>query len=66
MSTHISNKSERNDVPDPTLEQLQGTIGGTGSREKKAKRIAEVIRKSGDYRWAGLYDVDNTQGKVVI
>ena len=28
------------------------------SRVEKAKAIAEAIRALGNYRWAGLYDVD--------
>jgi L-methionine (R)-S-oxide reductase len=49
---------------DATLEQFEAIIGGTGSHREKGKRIAEVIRNFGGYRWVGLYDVDHSQGKV--
>jgi L-methionine (R)-S-oxide reductase len=33
-------------------------------RAEKAKSIAETIRAFGNYRWTGLYDVDNERGLV--
>ena len=33
-------------------------------RAEKAKAIAEAIRASGDYRWTGVYDVDEEKGVV--
>lgn len=39
------------------LNDIRDVIAGAGSRETKARQIAEAIREAGSYRWAGLYDV---------
>jgi GAF domain-containing protein len=44
-------------VMNNTLNQIRSTAMGGGSREEKAKHLAEGIRKLGDYRWVGIYDV---------
>jgi L-methionine (R)-S-oxide reductase len=44
-------------VMDNTLNQIRTTAMGGGSRAGKAKHLAEGIRKLGDYRWVGIYDV---------
>lgn len=44
-------------VMDNTLNQIRTTAASGGSREERAKRLAEMIRKLGDYRWVGVYDV---------
>ena len=44
-------------VMDNTLNQIRTTAMGGGSRADKAKHLAEGIRKLGDYRWVGIYDV---------
>ena len=32
-------------------------LEGSGDRERKAAGIASAIRRAGDYRWAGVYEV---------
>jgi putative methionine-R-sulfoxide reductase with GAF domain len=46
------------------LDELKGILRQAGSREARAKRIAEVIRASGPYRWVGIYDVNIAGGLV--
>lgn len=45
-----------------TLDQIRAATGGTDDRVVKAKRLADLIRTLGDYRWVGVYDV----GRAVI
>ena len=44
-------------VVDDTLNQIRSTAASGGDRAERAKRLAELIRKLGDYRWVGVYDV---------
>ena len=44
-------------VMDNTLNQIRSTAASGGDRTERAKRLAELIRKLGDYRWVGVYDV---------
>jgi len=44
-------------VIDNTLNQIRSTAATGGDRAERAKRLAELIRKLGDYRWVGVYDV---------
>lgn len=38
--------------------EIRLTAAGADQRAVRAKRLAELIRKLGDYRWVGVYDVD--------
>jgi L-methionine (R)-S-oxide reductase len=40
-----------------TLHQIRSTAMGGGDRTEKAKRLAELIQRLGEYRWVGVYDV---------
>lgn len=44
-------------VMDNTLNLIRTTAMGGGGRAEKAKFLADGIRKIGDYRWVGIYDV---------
>ncbi len=44
-------------VMDNTLNQIRTTAATGGTRAERAKRLAELIRKIGDYRWVGVYEV---------
>ena len=44
-------------IVDNTLNQIRSIAMGGDGRAEKAKRLAELIRKLGDYRWVGVYDV---------
>ncbi len=46
------------------LARLQDILPSDVDRAAKAAQIAEAIRKSGPYRWVGLYDVDMQRGLV--
>jgi GAF domain-containing protein len=44
-------------VMDNTLNQIRSTAASGGDRVGRARRLAELIRKLGEYRWVGVYDV---------
>jgi L-methionine (R)-S-oxide reductase len=44
--------------------ELQTILALNEDRITNAKRIAEVIRKAGSYRWVGIYDVNVRPGTV--
>ena len=44
-------------VMNNTLNQIRSTSMGGGNRAERAQHVAEGIRKLGDYRWVGIYDV---------
>jgi putative methionine-R-sulfoxide reductase with GAF domain len=45
-------------VMDNTLNLIRAAAASGGDRRQRAKRLAELVRKLGDYRWVGVYDVD--------
>ena len=44
-------------IVDNTLNQMRSTATGGDDRAEKARRLAELIRRLGEYRWVGIYDV---------
>jgi GAF domain-containing protein len=44
-------------VFDNSLNQIRTTAASGGDRTERAKRLAELIGKLGNYRWVGVYDV---------
>ena len=44
-------------VMNNTLNQILMTAAGSDDRAVKAKRLAELVQKLGEYRWVGIYDV---------
>lgn len=44
-------------VMNNTLNQILMIAAGSDDRAVKAKRLAELIQKLGEYRWVGIYDV---------
>ena len=40
-----------------TLNEIRSLAMTGGDRAAQARRLAELIRKLGDYRWVGIYDV---------
>ena len=53
-------------MPRPTMlpSEIISLLENELPRVDKAKAIAEAIRASGNFRWAGLYDVDEERGLV--
>lgn len=41
----------------PVFEEIVSVLDSTESRVEKARRIAEIIRGSHDYRWTGIYEI---------
>jgi len=52
-------------IVDNTLNQIRAISMGGDDRAEKAKRLAELIRKLGDYRWVGVYDVGKENVSLV-
>jgi len=52
-------------VMDNTLNQIRSAAAMGGDRAERAKRLAELIRKLGDYRWVGIYDVDAENVSII-
>lgn len=52
-------------VMDNTLNQIRSTAASGGDRAERAKRLAELIRKLGDYRWVGVYDVGSENVSII-
>jgi len=52
-------------VVDNMLNQIRSTAASGGDRAERAKRLAELIRKLGDYRWVGVYDVGTENVSII-
>src|SRR5215468_9568594 len=46
------------------LEEVRAIASSSGGRKEVFQRIADFLRKSGNYRWVGLYHVDHAAGLV--
>ena len=49
----------------PLLDELRKTVSSAAPRIQKLKVIAALIRNSGNYRWVGLYQIDERVGEVI-
>ena len=47
------------------LEELRKTVSGAAPRIQKLQRIAALIQNRRDYRWVGLYEIDEPEGEVI-
>lgn len=54
---------------DPLVEEvvkkLHEILSGSSPREQKARQIADLIRRNGNHRWVGIYDVNDTEISVI-
>jgi putative methionine-R-sulfoxide reductase with GAF domain len=48
-------------VSDAVVAQLAATLDTTEMREVRAQHSAEIVRAARNYRWVGIYDVDDTE-----
>ncbi len=39
------------------LDEIRGVLEKADSRENKARQLAEAIRRAGNHRWVGIYEV---------
>src|SRR5215475_157101 len=46
------------------LTELRAIVSTHRDRKETCQQIADFLRKSGNYRWVGLYDVDHAAGLV--
>ena len=49
----------------PWSEKLEETVSSAAPRIQKLQVIAALIRNSGNYRWVGLYEIDEGAGEVI-
>jgi L-methionine (R)-S-oxide reductase len=52
-------------VVNNVLGQIRSVAAGSDDRAIKAKRLAELIRTLGEYRWVGVYDVGPEQVSII-
>jgi L-methionine (R)-S-oxide reductase len=52
-------------IIDNTLNQVRSIAMGGDDRGVKAKRLADLIRKLGEYRWVGIYDVGKETVSII-
>jgi L-methionine (R)-S-oxide reductase len=52
-------------VPREIFDSIQLIVSGAENRVVKARKIAEVIRNFGPYRWVGLYDVGRDEVSII-
>jgi L-methionine (R)-S-oxide reductase len=52
-------------VVNNVLGQIRSVAAGSDDRAIRAKRLAEMIRKLGEYRWVGVYDVTAEQVSII-
>lgn len=52
-------------VMDNTLNLIRAAAASGGDRAERARRLAEIVRKLGDYRWVGVYDVDAERVSII-
>ncbi|HXR09150.1 MAG TPA: hypothetical protein VN792_00175, partial [Candidatus Acidoferrales bacterium] len=45
--------------------QIGSIAAGSDDRAERAKRLAELIRKLGEYRWVGVYDVGGENVSII-
>lgn len=48
----------------PLLEELQKIVSSAAPRIQKLQVVAALIRNRGNYRWVGLYEIDERVGEV--
>jgi L-methionine (R)-S-oxide reductase len=49
----------------PLLEELREMVSSAAPRIQKLQVIAALIRNSGNYRWVGLYEIEERVGEVI-
>ena len=52
-------------VVNNTLNQIRSIAMGGDDRVEKARRLAELVRKLGDYRWVGIFDVGSERVTLI-
>jgi putative methionine-R-sulfoxide reductase with GAF domain len=61
VTVRRSDPLDRSAVPAAVAEVAAGGCG----REERARRIGDIIRSSGGYRWVGLYDVTDVEIAII-
>ncbi len=47
------------------LDRVRAVVESGDGREAKARRVADLIRRSGGYRWVGIYDANRHEIAVI-
>jgi L-methionine (R)-S-oxide reductase len=58
-------RREQNEMNATVFEQIPLILSTTEDRMVKAKRIVDLLREAGKYRWVGLYEVDRNEIAVI-
>ena len=48
-----------------TVKRIRSIVTGKELRSEKAKQLAEAVRRVGNYRWTGVYDVGNEVVSII-
>jgi putative methionine-R-sulfoxide reductase with GAF domain len=48
-----------------SINELRTVMDSSDDRTSKARQVTEIIRKSGNYRWVGVYDVTNDEIAII-
>jgi L-methionine (R)-S-oxide reductase len=46
------------------LSELRRIVSDDKDRTASLQRVADTLKNAGNYRWVGLYDVDQANGEV--
>jgi GAF domain-containing protein len=52
-------------MPSELLCEIEAILADDGSRDQRARRIAEAVRRAGGHRWVGIYDVTETEVRMI-
>jgi putative methionine-R-sulfoxide reductase with GAF domain len=52
-------------MSDSTLRDLAAALDSLDMREVRARKAAEVVRAARNYRWVGIYDVDDDRIELI-
>lgn len=47
------------------LDRVRAVVESGDGREAKARRVADLIRHAGGYRWVGIYDADRHEIAII-
>jgi len=52
-------------IAEETLRRIPAIVAGNGDRPERARELAEALRRLGNYRWTGVYDVGSEMVMII-
>jgi hypothetical protein len=52
-------------IAEETLRRIPAIVAGNGDRPERARELAEALRRLGNYRWTGVYDVGSEMVTII-